>query len=123
MQINFNIEYRTQWGEELYATLTHGGSTTRIPLRTNDGTKWHGCFKGIMAEGDTVSYYYSVFFYGAEKSVQRVRLMERHTAHAPVLQFAFHRDIPPAGRRHTGTGTANIARQTDNKGILPVHPR
>lgn len=126
MQINFNIEYRTQWGEELYATLTHGGSTTRIPLRTNDGTKWHGCFKGIMAEGDTVSYYYSVFFYGAEKrreftQIKRT-LTNMHGEEHTYNVFDSWKDIPPMRpfysspftgifRRPAG-GTQEQARQT-----------
>ena len=58
MILSFNIEYRTNWGEEV--TLS-GLSATSIPMHTTDGIYWTAEVElDIPHEGKTIQYNYQI---------------------------------------------------------------
>ncbi len=64
MKIQFEIEYRTIYGEDLWMNiLAHDGSCSQIPMRTTDGVIW-SCQREIEK---AIEYYYTVTWEGKEK--------------------------------------------------------
>lgn len=64
MKINFNIEYRTSWGEEVRVELTNTADSKKylIPLTTRDGIKWVGEAKVFSS----CTYRYLIYYKGNE---------------------------------------------------------
>ncbi len=64
MNIRFEIEYRTIYGEDLFLNiLEHDGSQTRHPMATRDGVIW-----AVELNLDhAIDYYYTVTWQGREK--------------------------------------------------------
>lgn len=64
MKINFNIEYRTSWGEEVRVELTSLADNRKylIPLSTKDGIKWVGEAK----VQSSFTYRYMIYYKGNE---------------------------------------------------------
>lgn len=62
MNINFNIEYRTSWGEEVRVELTNTADSKKylIPLSTRDGIKWVGEAKVFSS----CTYRYVIYYKG-----------------------------------------------------------
>lgn len=66
MTIIFNIEYRTNWGEEVKiigSTKELGGwnENTPLPLSTTDGIRWFSSVEINIQEEQTISYYYCIY--------------------------------------------------------------
>ena len=64
MNIRFEIEYRTIYGEDLFLNiLEHDGSQTRYPMATRDGIIW----AVELSLDHAIDYYYTVTWQGREK--------------------------------------------------------
>ena len=58
MILSFNIEYRTNWGEEVRLA---GLSTESVPMHTTDGIYWTAELElEVPQEGLTVHYNYQI---------------------------------------------------------------
>ena len=63
MILSFNIEYRTNWGEEVRIA---GLSATSTPMHTTDGIYWTAELElEVPQEGLTVNYNYQIEQNGA----------------------------------------------------------
>ena len=65
MKLQFNIEYRTTFGEELVLNLMSNDAEGAKPLSshrmmTHDGEHWTLELRGKYAVGSVLDYYYSV---------------------------------------------------------------
>lgn len=40
MNLKFNVDYRTQFGEEVVLNLVNGNATTKYRMMTSDGVRW-----------------------------------------------------------------------------------
>ena len=64
MNIRFDIEYRTIYGEDLFLNiLEHDGTPSRHPMSTRDGIIW-SC---ELTVEQAIEYYYTVTWQGHEK--------------------------------------------------------
>lgn len=66
MILTFNIEYRTDWGEEVRVSGVIPGSLNQkesiaLPLRTVDGIHWSGTLELSVLTGITIDYAYSIY--------------------------------------------------------------
>ena len=69
MNIRFDIEYRTIYGEDLFLNvLEHDGSQTRHPMRTTDGIIW----SVELTLEKAIEYFYTVTWQGREKRTEWV---------------------------------------------------
>lgn len=59
MKIQFNIDYRTTFGEELVLNVLEGDSWNKYRLATNDGYRWSFTL-AVKAPQEVYTYYYSV---------------------------------------------------------------
>ena len=58
MILSFNIEYRTNWGEEVRLA---GLSTESVPMHTTDGIYWTAELEvEVPQEGLTINYNYQI---------------------------------------------------------------
>ena len=69
MNIKFEIEYRTIYGEDLFLNVLHNdGSQTRYPMSTTDGIIW-SC---NLSTEKPIEYFYTVTWQGREKRTEWV---------------------------------------------------
>ena len=69
MNIRFDIEYRTIYGEDLFLNVLHNdGSQTRYPMSTTDGIIW-SC---NLSTEKPIEYFYTVTWQGREKRTEWV---------------------------------------------------
>ena len=68
MKLNFNIEYRTVYGEQIVLNMKENGRTVQYFMSTEDGLHWK-CHidKQRLAKGSVLDYYYSVDCEGNEQ--------------------------------------------------------
>ncbi len=96
MKIVFDIEYRTEWGEDLRVRLsTAARETFTVPLQTRDGVRWKGEFH-TNTIGRLV-YSYAVFNKGVEmrREYQGIeRSIEVDLSKVAYHAFDSWRDIP-----------------------------
>ena len=81
MNLNFYIEYHTEFGEELVLNLVSAGSagkqeTTEYRMSTADGYHWNVQLKSVLKIGTSVDYYYSVM--RGDSVVRREWTLETH---------------------------------------------
>lgn len=76
MNLIFNVDYHTQFGEDIVLNLTQGGAVKKYRMSTVDGTRWsHEC---LLADShDTLDYYYSVELPGSEERHEWTTVMHR----------------------------------------------
>ena len=68
MKLNFNIEYRTIYGEQLVLNIIEGGKTVQYRMDTTDGQRWSVHLnKQRLAKGTVLNYFYSVDCDGSEQ--------------------------------------------------------
>ena len=69
MNIKFDIEYRTIFGEDLFLNVLHSdGTQTRYPMSTTDGIIW-SC---NLSTEKAIEYFYTVTWQGREKRTEWV---------------------------------------------------
>ena len=69
MNIKFEIEYRTIYGEDIFLNVLHNnGSQTRYPMSTTDGIIW-SC---NLSTEKPIEYFYTVTWQGREKRTEWV---------------------------------------------------
>ena len=69
MNIKFEIEYRTIYGEDLFLNVLHNdGSQTRYPMSTTDGIIW-SC---NLSTEKPIEYFYTMTWQGREKRTEWV---------------------------------------------------
>lgn len=68
MNIIFNIDYRTVFGEEVMLNIMPANGITGATCRmtTSDGARWTYTFSGKLAAGTSIDYFYSVNKSGVE---------------------------------------------------------
>ena len=81
MNLNFYVEYHTEFGEELVLNLVSAGSagkheTTEYRMSTLDGYHWSVQLKSVLKIGTSVDYYYSVM--RGDGVVRREWTLETH---------------------------------------------
>ena len=69
MTIQFNIDYRTTFGEELVLNVVEGEQLGRYPMSTNDGCRWT-CELAAAGAQRILPYYYSVSRSGSVEKVE-----------------------------------------------------
>ena len=60
MNLKFNVDYRTQFGEEVVLNLVNGNATTKYRMMTSDGVRWSYDLNMSSAFPDAISYYYDI---------------------------------------------------------------
>lgn len=68
MNITFNLEYLTSYGEEIFLNIKKNDAATveRLAMTTADGTHWTLSREMPLKSGHTLNYYYSVARSGAD---------------------------------------------------------
>lgn len=59
MTIQFNIEYKAMFGEQIVVNIQSGEEVLKLPLQTSDGEKW-ACDWCVESPEKSYTYYYSV---------------------------------------------------------------
>lgn len=59
MTIQFNIDYKTMFGEHIAVNIQSGEEVLKLPLQTSDGEKW-ACDWCVESPEKSYTYYYSV---------------------------------------------------------------
>ena len=75
MTVQFNIEYKVMFGEQIVVNIQTGEGVQKLPLQTIDGEKW-ACEWCVEAPEKSYTYYYSVERDG--KAVKTEWLMIKH---------------------------------------------
>ena len=71
MQIQFKIEYYTQWGESVWVSLSQGNQpAVRIPLTTIDGKDWTGSIDLPDSADGLITYRYYIERDGHETRIE-----------------------------------------------------
>ena len=61
MELKFNIEYHTTFGEQMVLNMKVGGEkVVSYRMDTHDGLHWTSTVKGKFSVGQVLDYYYSV---------------------------------------------------------------
>ena len=76
MTIQFNIDYRTAFGESLVLNIWEGDSLMTYQMLTSDGTRWSHTV-AVKAPQKSYSYYYSVMRDGNVSKCEWTLLMHR----------------------------------------------
>ena len=76
MIIQFNIDYRTAFGESLVLNIWEGDSLTKCHMQTSDGTRWSHTM-AVKAPQKSYSYYYSVMRDGNVSKCEWTLIMHR----------------------------------------------
>ena len=129
MKLQFNIEYRTTFGEELVLNLMSNDAEGAKPLSshrmmTHDGEHWTLELRGKYAVGSVLDYYYSVDSNGTESrhewlvNPHRLELVSEHARHYTVYDHWI--DIPEDAYLYSSAFTDCIARHTPAKS--PMKP-
>lgn len=75
MTVQFNIEYKAMFGEQIVVNIQTEEGGLKLPLETTDGEKW-ACDWGVESPEKSYTYYYSVEREG--KAVKTEWLMIKH---------------------------------------------
>lgn len=59
MTVQFNIEYKAMFGEQIVVNIQSGEEVLKLPLQTSDGEKW-ACDWCVESPEKSYTYYYSV---------------------------------------------------------------
>ena len=59
MTVQFNIEYKAMFGEQIAVNIQSGEEVLKLPLQTSDGEKW-ACDWCVESPEKSYTYYYSV---------------------------------------------------------------
>ena len=75
MTVQFNIEYKAMFGEQIVVNIQTEEGELKLPLETTDGERW-ACDWGVESPEKSYTYYYSVEREG--KAVKTEWLMIKH---------------------------------------------
>lgn len=75
MTVQFNIEYKAMFGEQIVVNIQTEESGLKLPLETTDGERW-ACDWGVESPEKSYTYYYSVEREG--RAVKTEWLMIKH---------------------------------------------
>ena len=59
MTVQFNIDYKVMFGEQIVVNIQTGEGVLKLPLKTIDGEKW-ACEWCVESPEKSYTYYYSV---------------------------------------------------------------
>ena len=76
MTIQFNIDYRTTFGESLVLNIWESGSLTKYHMLTSDGVRWSQTV-AVKTPKQSYSYYYSVMRDGKVSRCEWTVVMHR----------------------------------------------
>ena len=127
MKLQFNIEYRTTFGEELVLNLMSNDAEGAKPLSshrmmTHDGEHWTLELRGKYAVGSVLDYYYSVDSNGTESrhewlvNPHRLELVSEHARHYTVYDHWI--DIPEDAYLYSSAFTDCIAQRQPTKSAV-----
>lgn len=87
MTVQFNIEYKAMFGEQIVVNIQTEEGELKLPLETTDGERWV-CDWGVESPEKSYTYYYSVEREG--KAVKTEWLMIKHQLDVNVRKAAVY---------------------------------
>ena len=87
MTVQFNIEYKAMFGEQIVVNIQTEEGELKLPLETTDGERW-ACDWGVESPEKSYTYYYSVEREG--KAVKTEWLMIKHQLDVNVRKAAVY---------------------------------
>lgn len=87
MTVQFNIEYKAMFGEQIVVNIQTEEGELKLPLETTDGERW-ACDWGVESPEKSYTYYYSVEREG--KAVKTEWLMIKHQLDVNVKKAAVY---------------------------------
>ena len=87
MTVQFNIEYKAMFGEQIVVNIQTEGGELKLPLETTDGERW-ACDWCVESPEKSYTYYYSVEREG--KAVKTEWLMIKHQLDVNVRKAAVY---------------------------------
>lgn len=87
MTVQFNIEYKAMFGEQIVVNIQTEEGELKLPLETTDGERW-ACDWGVESPEKSYTYYYSVEREG--RAVKTEWLMIKHQLDVNVKKAAVY---------------------------------
>ena len=87
MTVQFNIEYKAMFGEQIVVNIQTEEGELKLPLETTDGERW-ACDWGVESPEKSYTYYYSVEREG--KAVKTEWIMIKHQLDVNVRKAAVY---------------------------------